>query len=1789
VISKPTLIVQTVYFPVPAEDGSDPERAAAAKLGQELYELLTRPLDEPLTWGAGIPVRVAARWEQVDASEAEHVVAIPLLGDEAFFNVREEALNGIKRLDERGIKILPVFLDDNWRTVEDQMPKPILTELYAEPDPRRATINEILLYLARVLSADEGYSSQLFISHAKADLPRTGNAAEQIRAYVTSETTGKTFFDKVSILPGGEGVASQIEREVERGVFVAVRGDRYSSRTWCRRELLRAKQHRLPTLIVEVLSTGEARSAAYGGNGPTVVWDRAAKEGVAAGAVVTLAMVEAVRHLFFLAESRRVVAAAGLPATTERLARPPELLDLVTLRARPDASLVVLHPDPPLPTFERALLEEADKRLRLVTPTTAFASALGSSLRAPLDGWRVALSISDLLGEKSRGGAEGIAAEHLNDATVFLARALIGMGAAIAYGGDFRERSFTSLLARLVLDYNETARRNADFLHCYLGATVTASGDRPAHTAHSMRRSPNALLSAPIGDVPLHRKALHFSDLRRAMTIETQARVILGGNSVPKSRDPKGYGGRFPGVVEEAWRSLESGAPLYVAGGFGGAAELVVAALERDEPPPLLTDATWAGDQEWDALAKAIDEDPDTAKLGLPKSQEAMAEAIRSLGARRLASDEAALAWNGLTVEENRVLFHTRDPLTLTALVAKGLNAVATQKAQGKLRVELVEGDVSLASDLDVVVFSSFRDVPLDGAGAALDRLSGGAATRAHETGRVAAASRGFGASFVYAADLGDVSSALANVQKTVERATIATANELRRSGFARVGIVTFLGNVAPNLGEVVTAMVGALRSAADTSEFFWFERDPMRAAIIATALDAHPALVLTRRAAPVLPAPPAPGKKRTVIAVRLERGEVDVSLLLHRANGLAPVVRTQFPESDLRALAGKASDAAPSQAELAKRGARIAELLFGADAARVLGSVAGSELVVLHDDSASGIPYEALSWSADGKAVTPATSGGLVRHLLVPGIVAERALTRPPRAGRLGILVVINPLGDLPGAEEEGNKLLQSLDRNTFDVRELRGNMATIAAVREAIADPTVDVFHYCGHAFFAGPGLDDSGLNCSDGPLTLAAIREVQSVPRLAFVNACQAGRVRGIPSVVREPEAFAEFFLRAGVDAYLGTFWLVSDQGAALFAASVYSALTKGIDLGAAVIDGRKRLQEGSISDWANYVLYGDTTFRLVRSESSTEAAVDAGELSKATFRVDGSVVVASWTFPSSEAPSSFHVAAVNPQTSAPVELVAPMRVERREGWTGSTAVATWVVTVVVRGSLDAPVQLRPSAGAPVDVEPEVDAARRAAPEVRGVGQAGTSPVSPVVQLQALLDQQPDGGRALLLALQPSAVPEELRAQIDEIEGPETRALWPFTALAPASVDAAALEAFVRANDIPPIDAKEAERQQFQTKEDWAAYVFASGAVAFTTGGDVRAPLWRKLERPAAALTHEVRQGEFEGGIELALFSDNGNGLHPALSIARQIVDAKLPYAFHLGDVYYGGSKEEFSGYFEKPLQAMFDRTELFMISGNHEMYSKGEWFQDLIERKAKAHPNRQRQCGEMFRLRGPGFQVIGLDTMFIGWDAKRFRLHDRADEHVLDVLNTWLSDQPPEDLTILLTTNEPWDLGSKKLTPLYESLRKAVAGRVDLWFWGNVHYAALYDRWDFRDTGSPARGLVGSCIGHGGYPFYTQRDEDRKFVPDGVRCRWLETKSRFWPDSRLRPEVGANGWCRVKLERAADQWKVGLTYVDWVGRDRVRAALCKPDGHGIRVDRIEESDQAAVGAPLTWKVL
>jgi hypothetical protein len=70
-----------------------------------------------------------------------------------------------------------------------------------------------------------------------------------------------------------------------------------------------------------------------------------------------------------------------------------------------------------------------------------------------------------------------------------------------------------------------------------------------------------------------------------------------------------------------------------------------------------------------------------------------------------------------------------------------------------------------------------------------------------------------------------------------------------------------------------------------------------------------------------------------------------------------------------------------------------------------------------------------------------------------------------------------------------------------------------------------------------------------------------------------------------------SLAEAFLRAGVRAFVGTFYAVDDTSAREFASIVHGRIAGGCALGDAIHAARRALYDGRKPDWGNFLLYGD----------------------------------------------------------------------------------------------------------------------------------------------------------------------------------------------------------------------------------------------------------------------------------------------------------------------------------------------------------------------------------------------------------------------------------------------------------------------------------------------------------------------------------------------------------------------------------------------------------------------
>ncbi|WP_437971116.1 metallophosphoesterase [Sorangium sp. So ce260] len=278
---------------------------------------------------------------------------------------------------------------------------------------------------------------------------------------------------------------------------------------------------------------------------------------------------------------------------------------------------------------------------------------------------------------------------------------------------------------------------------------------------------------------------------------------------------------------------------------------------------------------------------------------------------------------------------------------------------------------------------------------------------------------------------------------------------------------------------------------------------------------------------------------------------------------------------------------------------------------------------------------------------------------------------------------------------------------------------------------------------------------------------------------------------------------------------------------------------------------------------------------------------------------------------------------------------------------------------------------------------------------------------------------------------------------------------------------------------------------------------------------------------------------GPISVAVLGDFATGSYASKYIARRVVRGGFDCAVHLGDVYYAGRRSELDAGLREPLGPMLGQTALYLLAGNHEMYSGGYPLLDFIDAKRRAHPDVQRQEGPYFRLYSEHFQVIGLDTEWGGHG------------HVSDQQKQWLRDVVEQGkrkgrINLLMTSSEPYSYGSGELEPLLDDVLDA-AGQdgISAWFWGNTHYFALFR----RSTRAP---FIGCCAGHGGYPYKRLRPG----LPCPVQPEFTETAGRFSDDVNARSDRGNNGYCELTL---GPGHAMKIVYRDWTGRARCTRSL------------------------------
>ena len=379
--TRPLLAIYVVWHP---------EFAAGREWSDLLHQNFRRDLFASVTGGIGLSVLERSQAPDgqttpldIDPAGAE-ATAVVLLGDVAMAACPEWRAY-VKHLSEQAsangyrFRLFPVsFVHealalapenalrvDKWSETGRKLRLKLLAKLTLQ------FARMLRHLLADVLSATGSAEERdaylrpvkVFLSHSKHD-DGGETIALALRGYMHAEGGLNSFFD-VTDIPPGMSFEQVIEHEVRQSAVVAIHTDSYSSREWCRREIIEAKKANVPLIVANCIGDRDERGFPYMGNVPIVRMGPKRRNRL--DEVIARILDEVLKD--YLWKCRVKVAAITDPRVSI-IPRPPEL---ISLAAVPNpASIprpVLIYPDPPLSREEQRLFESVAPHVTLRTMT----------------------------------------------------------------------------------------------------------------------------------------------------------------------------------------------------------------------------------------------------------------------------------------------------------------------------------------------------------------------------------------------------------------------------------------------------------------------------------------------------------------------------------------------------------------------------------------------------------------------------------------------------------------------------------------------------------------------------------------------------------------------------------------------------------------------------------------------------------------------------------------------------------------------------------------------------------------------------------------------------------------------------------------------------------------------------------------------------------------------------------------------------------------------------------------------------------------------------------------------------------------------------------------------------------------------------------------------------------------------------------------------------------------------------------------------------------------------------
>jgi hypothetical protein len=299
-------------------------------------------------------------------------------------------------------------------------------------------------------------------------------------------------------------------------------------------------------------------------------------------------------------------------------------------------------------------------------------------LTRPLVSNVVGISLSPSEDSEKRG----FPAWQVNRVLLQFVSALFGQGAGTIFGHDWRPNGVMETIHGFAQQM-QSPPTNDQQESLPLLQNLLPWPDRPMLTAGEQARIGATLR---IEQVPLppelgrhanansdspgysYLRARALTNLRRELAQRASARICVGGPSGGSVQ------GRYPGIVEEALLTVQSGKSLYLAGFLGGATAQLISAVKGEPMPGNFCPPT-AASPLYQQLPAGMEEADANTAADRTVDPAAVWMAFHNLGIEGLS------AQNGLTPEENAELFDT-------PVIERAIQLVLTGMARVQAREE---------------------------------------------------------------------------------------------------------------------------------------------------------------------------------------------------------------------------------------------------------------------------------------------------------------------------------------------------------------------------------------------------------------------------------------------------------------------------------------------------------------------------------------------------------------------------------------------------------------------------------------------------------------------------------------------------------------------------------------------------------------------------------------------------------------------------------------------------------------------------------------------------------------------------------------------------------------------------------------------------------------------------------------------------------------------------------------------------------------------------------------------